>query len=531
MSIPSLFAATGEPTQDWFNVYADKEIVQPENQFKIDPDLWQRWIANEEYTPETIDLWRNNARGGQLKEWYSFMDEMPRTAVSTQLQKLRDHVCDATYQLLENPREAREGFSSKSKGGYEKPVDQDILDISHRVHDWIEDTVMDKIPELNSGTGVDGDFYGISGAVPHFETRGYYGRWERLTELEQTASRRYRWYIPTRSFEIFGDSGYSKPYSVPKLVANGQLLFYEGDKHKHLDQRGKGWMVIHLWAIAQYVIRYWAETVQDDGKPIFWASYPQGNKFAERKAKAAIDRLAHDLRVALPNTIDLKLLQGIVAGRTSAGGAHQQLLEFVYRTLDQILLAHSHASGEQVGAGGKTAGAKASEDTIRMVNSLLRRLARWNTEQLIYPMVVRAVGPILASVVTPSVTAKCTQTPDYREESQTVANLVKAGQKLPPAEVATRTGYSVVQDGEPWVGEDTVAQFDIAPAGPDDQNPNKVEDTQSGGDQRQYDGEPSRFNHTYKEKNSLSPSERKIFAAMESRIEQLFERVILKKGA
>jgi len=405
----------------------------------IEEDIWLRFITpSAEYTPDTIRDWRAQARNGTLRYWFSFADEAQRVALTGPLKKLRELVrcADFTFEVPRNLEKL--GLS------------QELLDLASELRDYMEDEVEPHLPDAFAETGVDAFYCGLAADTPHFRVKGYRGKWESLEELEQVASRRFEWNVPTRGFRVYADAYYTKPIDVQALLDRHMLVFLEIDKAKPLDQRGMLWQLYDLWVFYQYIRRYWAETVRDTGKPIFRAGFPQGDTKAEAIAKACVQKLAHDLRVAAPSTVTLENLVAPTQGSAS-GGSHQQLLEFIKRDMAEIMLGHSDASSPQVGAGSQSVADQADDDTAVMVNGILRRMARFYQTQLIHPMIERAVGSAVAALICPRLTVKLAQTPNYATEAGILAQVLPVGMKVSPKQAAAKIGYDFVGDDEPFV--------------------------------------------------------------------------------
>jgi hypothetical protein len=177
--------------------------------------------------------------------------------------------------------------------------------------------------------------------------------------------------------------------------------------------------------------------------------------------------------------MELDIKQALASGSAHAGGGpHQQLMEWATRTLDQIVLAHSHASGGQVGAGSQTMNDKAAQDTILLVNGILRRLTRWLTDQFVRQLVIRNFGA-KASPFVPELVAQVAQQPDYLVASQVLVNVRKAGLRVDPEEASKSVGFSVVEEGDAYVGNEDAQQAG-APGAADP--PAGAEDTQGAAD-------------------------------------------------
>lgn len=405
----------------------------------IEEDIWLRFITpSAEYTPDTIRSWRDQANNGQLKQWFAWGDEAQRVAFTGPLKKARELARSADYTFAVPKNLDRLGLS------------QELIDLASELRDYVEDEVGQYIPDAFAETGVDAFYYGIAGDAPHFQVRGYRGKWDSLEELEQVASRRFEFYVPTRRFRVYADSYYTKPIDVGALLDRNMLVFLELDKAKPLGQRGVLWQLYDIWAFYQYIRRYWAETVRDTGKPIFLAQYPEGQTKLETIARAAIQKLAHDMRVAAPNGIKFENLVAPTQG-TASGGSHQQLLEFIKRDIVEILLGHAEASGSQVNAGSQNVADQADNDTAVMMNGMLRRLCRFYQKQLVRPMVDRAVTPAVAKLICPMMTAKLVQTPNYSAEAGILAQVLPVGVKVSPKQVAAKIGYDEVKEGEAYV--------------------------------------------------------------------------------
>lgn len=407
---------------------------------RIDPELYRRWIQlGRQYPPEDVIYRREQARNGRLTEWFAYGDEIQRFGFTTEMSTLREDMEGANFRFL-LPRAADED-------GVEQLSKED-LNLAHIAKDYAEDIFLDHLPEFFSSVIVDSEYLGIGGAAPHLEPRGYKGKWSSFEEIEQVPSRNFEFYRPTDSFRVYASWQENRIYQVADLAKRNSLVFIEQDKARPLDQKGMLWKLSAEWAFATYVMEYWMETVQDHGKPIFHASYPQGNKTAEKIAQDVINQLAFDLRVAHPDSVLLEMLESKTEGRGNQGGVHQQALEYLKRDFGAIILGHTHASGAQVGTGSRTSAEKADKNTIQRENGILRRGGRVVTKQLVMPRMVEAFGAEKARLICPRFSAEVSQTPDYESESRVILNLSQAGLRVNQEQQAERVGYELADNAE-----------------------------------------------------------------------------------
>ena len=406
----------------------------------IDREQWRKWLElGHNYPPEDVVYRREQARNGRFVEWFAYGDELQRGAFVTEMLTLREDVEGADYRFL-LPRGADEdGINQLS------PAD---IELAKRMVDYCEDVFLEELPGYFSSAVVDSEYMGIGGAAPHWIPRGYQNKWKSLEEIEQVPSRHFEFYRPSDCYRVWSSWTENKVYRVDDLVKRGSLVFLEVDKARPVDQRGMLWALAPLACISSFMLQYWAETCQDEGKAVFAISFPQGNKSAEAQARATLEKLAHDLRVAHPDSLVLQFLQTKTEGRGKEGGLHQQLLTYLKRDFGSIILGHSHATSEQVGTGSRTGSEKADKNTIQRENGILRRGARNTRKQLIFPAVVDAVGLEKARLVCPRVQIQVRQTPDYESESRIVLNLSQAGLRVNQMAQAERVGYELAENAE-----------------------------------------------------------------------------------
>lgn len=391
--------------------------------FKPDLTVANLIAGGDEYSPEDIQKIRQRARAGDGRKRAALGDEIERFAVCVQIDKMRQQLqsCDTLWE----PTPTAEDTLGKEIAEYAEeqwgPWMADLFGIWQRVqyHGWGSARI---ITEARAG--------GKS-------SRGVVR--DRIVDLYEYPARRFRLDYGHPDYPrwllTLDPRGNSTLY-VDELVARGELLFFETDRERPLDQRGLLFKILIPWAIAQFVMRWYAKKVEIHAIPPL-IGRAQGPKDKARM-KAALKQARAGLSIVIEGEKGKSDVEALMQIPSGSRDVHQELLELCLRMIDQVFWGHDQASGTRVGTGSQKANEVALEGVRDKTNAWARDFQRPFREQGLRPQVRRNYGQIIAGDYTPKVSMRLGK----RDDPLTLATVAKYAQQV---------GVGELIDGEDFV--------------------------------------------------------------------------------
>lgn len=421
--------------------------------YKTDLTLQNLLAIGTEFAPADITDLQRRARFGDPRWLFSLYDMMRRLGVGTQFNKVITAIRGATDTWTASPADYDDEDvmePSPEIGG--DPV------LARLIRDAVKEAFEPVLADLKriGGTHL---FYGIAAARLTLVPRAGPAIAKRIVpwgisgieSVTAIPQRRFRmdplsqkWLLTLTPLSFEG-------VEVGPLVDKGALIWWEeGREEVHLDERGLYFQVLIPWVFVQYLIRWWGRFMEKVSTAPVVGTHKPNDVQTKAALEAAIDRMAADFGVTIPDTADFKFLNLPLTGLRDF---HEAAWEWGRRQFDEAILGHSQASGVQVGAGSQASTGDAQElfreitnDRLGPVVNPIQKFVRW--------FVASEFGPTLAAFYTPTLHSEWQK----RDDPSGIAAVGKtlkeagAGESVAAEDLVRRAGLRIAKPGEKNLG-------------------------------------------------------------------------------